>query len=159
MVHPEAIALSRCLFVVEEPFHVPGRGVIPALGFVPREGEIFRIGDRLRLVRPDGTTAVLPIGGIDVWPGGPVRSEHQLMVLFHGLGKADLPVGSEVRTDAPDESAESRAARRVQRSSGSPQPRSARSVVAEERNASRSEEIMEHSPSSSAAWSPARPCR
>jgi translation elongation factor EF-Tu-like GTPase len=83
--------MSRHLFTVEDTFTIRGRGTVLVPGIVPEGGERFRIGDALRLRRPDGSEVEATIDGIEFFsvPAG----TYPIVV---GLPKLDVPLGTEV---------------------------------------------------------------
>jgi hypothetical protein len=86
--------MARLLFTVEDTFYVEGRGLVPVPGIVPQDEERFRVGDPIRLRRPDGSTLDWHIGGLEIICGAQPRDD--VVVLLKGLRKDDLPVGTEV---------------------------------------------------------------
>ncbi|HLL88459.1 MAG TPA: hypothetical protein VK324_04085 [Tepidisphaeraceae bacterium] len=85
--------MRRLLFNVEEIFLIRARGVVLVPGIVPIGDERFRIGDGLRLKRPDGTEVTTTIGGLDMFT---CSTKRDMPVLLKDLGKEDVPVGTEV---------------------------------------------------------------
>ncbi|QOV89772.1 hypothetical protein [Humisphaera borealis] len=85
--------MPRLLFKVEDTFLIRARGVVLVPGIVPVGGERFRIGDGLRLKRPDGTEVETAIGGLDMFT---CTTKPDVPVLLKGLRKEDVPVGTEV---------------------------------------------------------------
>jgi translation elongation factor EF-Tu-like GTPase len=86
--------MARLLFVVEDTFAIRGRGLVIVPGIVQRADEVFRVGDPLRLKRPDGTELLTAVGGLEMFMS-PVPGE-EIPILLRELGKEDIPVGSEV---------------------------------------------------------------
>jgi hypothetical protein len=73
---------------------IPTRGIVLLPELVLIEQEVFRIGDPLKLRRPDGSDEVVEIGGLEfakVW-----NSPCQLLVFLRGKSQADVPIGTEV---------------------------------------------------------------
>jgi hypothetical protein len=96
--------MARQLFIVEDTFVIKGRGLVPVPGIVPQGDERFRVGDSILLKRPDGSSLPWQIGGLELICGGPPRDD--VVVLLKGLGKEDVPVGTEVwSVDAPERGA------------------------------------------------------
>jgi hypothetical protein len=94
--------MARRFFTVEETFLIHGRGLIPAPGIVPQGEEHFRVGDPILLRRPDGSALRWQIGGLEIIGGGPPRVD--VVILLKGLGKEDVPIGTEVWSVDPAES-------------------------------------------------------
>ena len=63
-------------------------------GIMPEGGESFRVGDPIRLKRPDGSELDWRIGGLEMICASPPR--HDVVILIVGLTKVDVPVGTEV---------------------------------------------------------------
>jgi hypothetical protein len=61
---------------------------------VPVGQEVFRVGDLLRLRRPDGSEEVVEIDGLEF--AKVLNLPCQLLVFLSGKSKADIPVGTEV---------------------------------------------------------------
>lgn len=85
--------MPRRLFTVTDTFLIRARGVVLLPGIVPEGDERFQIGDPLRLKRPDGSTIDTTIGGLEMFT---CTTKPDIPVLLMGLGKADVPVGTEV---------------------------------------------------------------
>src|SRR5262245_1729904 len=92
--------MSRILFTVEDRFLIRGRGLILVPGLPARSGDQFRAGDSIVLNRPDGSRLPWTIGALEMIFEQPVRppSERNVAILLLGLGKDDVPVGTEVWT-------------------------------------------------------------
>ena len=86
-------SMARLLFTVTDTFPIRARGVVLLPGIVPDGEERFRIGDPLLLKRPDGSTLETMIGGLEILTP---RTTPFTPVLLKGLGKNDVPVGTEV---------------------------------------------------------------
>ena len=86
--------MTRRLLVVEDAFLIKGRGLVLAPAFVPQNDERFRVGDPIALKRPDGTSLAWQIDGIEIFCGRVSRGN--LHTLLTGLGKEDVPIGTEV---------------------------------------------------------------
>jgi hypothetical protein len=84
--------MARKLFNVEDFFSIKGRGTVLLPGLVPEGDERFRIGDLLRLWRPDGSELQVAISGFDFFHPGP-HGEYAVLV---ALPKAEVPLGTEV---------------------------------------------------------------
>jgi len=85
--------MPRRLFTVTDTFLIRARGVVLVPGIVPEGDERFRIGDPLLLKRPDGLTIEMAIGGLEMFT---CTTNPDIPVLLKGLGKEDVPVGTEV---------------------------------------------------------------
>lgn len=84
----------KMLSVVEDRFQIKGRGVTIVPG-VPLGGDWrVRIGDQLRLKRPDGTEIATEISGLEM--GLRVPTASQAILLGGGVSKDDVPQGTEV---------------------------------------------------------------
>lgn len=97
--------MSRLLFTVADRFLIRGRGVIVVPGLTVTDAEQTRIGDRVSLKRPDGTTVSGAIGGMDlaIENRKPFERAREVSILLTGLKKEDVPVGTEVWTDTADQ--------------------------------------------------------
>jgi hypothetical protein len=86
--------MSALLFTVRETFRLENRGLILAAE-VKREESGVRAGDAIKLRRPDGSSLVVVVAGIE--RAIPYDPDRTLAVLVRGdLTKADVPVGTEV---------------------------------------------------------------
>jgi hypothetical protein len=86
--------MARRLFTVEDTFLIEGRGIVPVPGIEPQGDERFRIGDSIILKRPDGSEIEWQIGGLELLCPRPRPDE--VVVLLRGLGKDDIPIGTEI---------------------------------------------------------------
>lgn len=84
----------RLLFTVADVFTIPTRGIVLTPELVPVGQEVFRVGDPLRLRRPDGSEDIVKIGGLEF--GKVLNARCQLLVFLRDRSKADVPVGTEV---------------------------------------------------------------
>ena len=86
--------MARRLFVVEDTFSLKDRRLVPVPGILPESEERFRVGDPIQLRRPDGSCLEWKIGGIEM----PLvaRPRHDVVISLQGLGKDDVPIGTEV---------------------------------------------------------------
>jgi hypothetical protein len=91
---PKTQIMARHLFTVEDTFLIEGRGLVPTPGIVPQGDERFRVGDPIRLKRPDGSEIEWQIGGLEFICPPPRQDE--VVILLKGLGKNDVPIGTEV---------------------------------------------------------------
>ena len=85
--------MPRLLFKVDDTFLIRARGLVLVPGIVPVGDERFRIGDSLRLKRPDGSEVETTIGGLEMFTE---TTKPDIPVLLKGLGKEDVPIGTEV---------------------------------------------------------------
>jgi hypothetical protein len=86
--------MARLLFAVEDTFLIEGRGLVPVPGIVPQGDERFRVGDPIRLKRPDGSEIEWKIAGLEMlYPRPP---QNDVAILLNGLGKDDVPIGTEI---------------------------------------------------------------
>jgi hypothetical protein len=83
----------RCLFTVSDCFTVIGRGVVLVPGLKPIGEERFKVGDEIRLRRPDAGDLIVPIAGIELPVPNP---ENEVLIRVGNLSKEDVPVGTEV---------------------------------------------------------------
>jgi hypothetical protein len=90
--------MPRLLFKVEDTFLIRARGVVLVPGIVPVGDEGFRIGDGLRLKRPDGTEVETTIDGLEMFT---CTTKPDFPVLLKGFGREDVPVGTEVWSVRP----------------------------------------------------------
>jgi hypothetical protein len=86
--------MSRRLFVVEDRFEIRGRGLVLVPGINPEGDERFRVGERIALRKPDGTSVEAPIGGLEI-PMSDNPSQG-VLILLKTLTKEDVPAGTEV---------------------------------------------------------------
>ena len=88
------MAIVRLLFTVSQTFALRGRGVtlIPQLRLIG--DEVFKVGDPLRLKRPDGSEDVVRIGGFELAKVS--NAPCHLLVHLSGKSKEDVPIGTEV---------------------------------------------------------------
>jgi hypothetical protein len=84
----------RLLFTVTETFTVQGRGIVLLPELRPVGDEHFRVGDPLRLRRPDGTEDFVPIGGLNFLCA--LEQKCQLVVMLSGKEEGYVPIGTEV---------------------------------------------------------------
>jgi hypothetical protein len=86
--------MARRLYVVEAIFVIPRRGIALYPGIVPEEEERWQVGNTVLLKRPDGSSFLWQIAGLEMcYPPPP---NHAVTVLLKGLGKEDVPIGTEV---------------------------------------------------------------
>ena len=74
------------LFTVEDTFLITGRGVVLTPGFGDKP---VRVGAVIRLIRPDQSTLLTTIRGIEF------HSDHPILI-GQNLKKEDVPIGTEV---------------------------------------------------------------
>jgi hypothetical protein len=82
------------LFTVTETFNVQSLGIVLLPGLRPVGHEHFRVGDPLRLRRPDGSKDLVPIGALEFLK--PLSGKCQLVVMLLGKEKEYVPIGTEV---------------------------------------------------------------
>jgi hypothetical protein len=85
--------MARHLFTVEDTFIIEGRGLVPIPGIVPQGNERFKVGDAIRLKRPDGSEIEWQIGGLELLCPPPRKDE--VVILLKGLGNDEVPIGTE----------------------------------------------------------------
>lgn len=93
--------MPRRLFTVADSFRIEGRGLFLVPGIVPEDDERFRVGDPLLLKRPDGSELRTVVGSLELTTPNP---NHEVVVNLKGLGKEDVPTGTEVWSVADDPS-------------------------------------------------------
>jgi hypothetical protein len=86
----------RLLFTVTDTFSIPGRGVVLLPELTPVGEERFRVGDPLKLRRPDGAEASVCIGGLEFLKSVKPKSKCELVIMLSGTRKEDIPIGTEV---------------------------------------------------------------
>jgi len=74
------------LFTVEDTFWITGRGVVLTPGFGDKP---VRIGTVIRLIRPDRSTLLTTIRGVEFHIDQPI-------LIGENLKKEDVPIGTEV---------------------------------------------------------------
>ncbi len=84
---------SEATFVVADTFLIEGRRLVLVPGFSFAAGSI-RVGDKVRLLRPDGTTSVTTIAGLEMINTG--RPLEAAPVSLRGVVKSDVPIGTVV---------------------------------------------------------------
>ena len=84
----------RLLFTVTETFTVQGRGIVLLPELKPVGEDHFRVGDPLRLRRPDGSEDLVSIGGLNFLCA--LGEKCKLVVLLSGKEKGYVPIGTEV---------------------------------------------------------------
>ena len=82
------------LFTVTETFVMPGRCLVLLPELQPVGEERFKVGDLLRLRRPDGVEDSVRIGGLEFLK--PLDGKCQLVVTLSRMEQEDVPVGTEV---------------------------------------------------------------
>jgi hypothetical protein len=85
--------MARRLFTVEDTFLIEDRGLVPVPGIIPEGDERFRVGDAIKLRRPDGSILAWQIDGLELVRSTPPR--HDIFVVLKGLKVTDVPVGTE----------------------------------------------------------------
>jgi hypothetical protein len=85
--------MPRRLFIVSDTFLIRGRGLVLVPGVIPDEHEQLRVGDPLVLKRPDGSEIKAAIGGLEMFT---LPTKPDIPVLLKKLGKADVPIATEV---------------------------------------------------------------
>ena len=88
-----SVSMPRLLFKVDDTFLIRGRGLVLVPGIVPVGDERFRRDDALRLKRPDGSEVETTIAGLEMFTE---TMKPDIPVFLKGLGKEDVPIGTEV---------------------------------------------------------------
>jgi hypothetical protein len=86
--------MATLLFVVEDTFAIPGRGLLLTPGIIPGGKVILRAGDRIRMRRPDGKTTDSTISSNECLMSAPHNNASYLV--FNELTKDDVPIGTEI---------------------------------------------------------------
>lgn len=86
------------LFLVEDAFQITGRGCVLVPGPSAEQGsQRIRIGDRLRLRKPDGDCFDTAIEGVEMIGRRPAPHVITLPILLPSdVTKGDVPVGTQV---------------------------------------------------------------
>lgn len=92
---------SEATFVVADTFAIEGRGLVLAPGFSFRAG-VVRVGDHVRLHRPDGTTIATSLAGLEMIDPAINRRSEGTPILVRGLSKSDVPIGTVVSLTRAD---------------------------------------------------------
>lgn len=85
--------MARRLFTVEDTFLIHNRGLVLVPGIIPEVEERFRAGDPIILLRPDGSSIEVKIGGLELLDPNP---RYDVVIMLKGMSKNDVPVGTEV---------------------------------------------------------------
>jgi hypothetical protein len=85
--------MSRRLLTVEHCTEIEGHGIALFPGFVPEGEERFEVGDLISLRPPNSPMMAVPIADLSLPTPNP---DHRVVVLLSAVGKADVPVGTEV---------------------------------------------------------------
>jgi hypothetical protein len=88
--------MARQLFVVEDAWLIRGRGILVEPGILPMGEERLQAGDPILLKRPDGSLLNWKIGGLEMFVRLVELRPHAVAVFLNGLGKEDVPIGTEV---------------------------------------------------------------
>jgi translation elongation factor EF-Tu-like GTPase len=86
--------MSTLLFTVVDTFQIEKRGLVVAAD-VKRDQTSLRAGDAIELRRPDGSSAITRVVGIE--RAIPYDPERTLAILLPGdITKEDVPIGTQV---------------------------------------------------------------
>jgi translation elongation factor EF-Tu-like GTPase len=89
--------MRQKLFTVEDVFNLTGRGIVVA-GELEQNSPIFKVGNIVLLIHPDGKELVTEIIGIEMV--NPIDYENfnrkKIGVLLKVVSKEDVPIGTEV---------------------------------------------------------------
>lgn len=91
---PDANVTPVLLFTVTDTFLIRGHDLILAPGISSNHDNV-RVGDPLRLKRPDGSILESAIGSIEMLTPNPMRV---FPIAVRNLSKDDVPIGTEVWT-------------------------------------------------------------
>jgi hypothetical protein len=96
--------MSRLLFTVSDRFLIRGRGLVVVPGIPATCTDRILVGDPILLKRPDGSALAWTIGGIEMFIENrkPYEPNRDMPILLTGLGKEDVPVGTEIWTRTVD---------------------------------------------------------
>lgn len=90
--------MRQKLFTVEDNFYLTGRGGTVVAGQLEQNSPSFKPGDEVVLIQPDGKETGAVINGIEL--PHPTDYENfdwsKIGVLFKGVTKEDVPIGTEV---------------------------------------------------------------
>lgn len=87
--------MEKLLSIVEDVFELSGRPSVVIVPGVPRAGDCrLKVGDPLKLRRPDGTEASTFVGGLELT--SPPSTTSIALMLGPSMTKADVPIGTEV---------------------------------------------------------------
>jgi translation elongation factor EF-Tu-like GTPase len=88
--------MERLLSIVEDVFEIAGRGCVIVPG-IPTDSKLrVKVHDRLRLVRPDGTSISTRVAGIEMI-NVPTPAAHPIPILLSAqICKTDVPIGTQV---------------------------------------------------------------
>ena len=92
--------MTRRVLTVEAILPIPERGAILCGGKGAEEIGDVRVGDSLRLVRPDGSSVTAILAGIVLADPGPAARERGIDLLLRCPTPAEIPLGTEVWTVA-----------------------------------------------------------
>lgn len=86
---------SAATFVVADTFAIEGRGLVLVPGF-PFDVGVIRVGDQVRLRRPDGTAIDAKIAGLELINMGAGHRVMAAPISLRGISKSDVPIGTAV---------------------------------------------------------------
>jgi len=88
------------LFTVEQAFQISGRGCVLAPGIAPAPGlPTVRVGDPIRLVKPNGESIETRVHGVEMLNYGArprPTTIHTPISVPHPITKEDVPPGTQV---------------------------------------------------------------
>ena len=90
--------MSRLLLTVVDRFLIQGRGLVVVPGITQEDRDRIKVGDPIVLKRPNGSALPWQIGGLELCFENrhPYEPPREVRILLVGLGKEDVPVGTEV---------------------------------------------------------------
>lgn len=94
--------MAQLLFTVADRFMIQGRGLVLVPGIAMPHPDPIKVGSPIVLKRPDGSSLSWTIGGLEMIESRtsfPPRRETP--ILLTGLGKEDVPVGTDVWSGDP----------------------------------------------------------
>jgi hypothetical protein len=81
------------LFLVKDVFTILGRGIVLVPGIGYNDLRILKVGDKITLEKPDGSSRQVRIG--EFWTPAP-NPKRQILILLKRFKKEDVPIGTKV---------------------------------------------------------------
>ena len=86
--------MARILFKIEHTFLIAGRGLVLTPGINPEGEERFYMGSAIEIRKPDGTSVLTTISGLELLCPNPKNTI--TILLPKSITKDAIPIGSEV---------------------------------------------------------------